>query len=60
MSIFFQSADLSRFEVSMHNPSRKLHKAMPTGALPYFDVLTDTHSRMSYDIIICMEKKYVN
>lgn len=44
----------------MHNPSRKLHKAMLAGALPYFNVLTDTRIRMSHVIIICMEKKYVN
>ena len=33
---------LRRFEVSLHNPSCKLHKAMRTGTLPYFNALADT------------------
>ena len=33
---------LRRFEVSLHNPSCKLHKAMRTGTLPYFNAPADT------------------
>lgn len=52
MSIFFRPGGLSRFEVSLHNPSRKLHKAMLSGALPYFNVLTDIRRCLPCSIII--------
>lgn len=60
MSIFVQLFRLSRLEVSLHNPSRKLHKAMSAGTLPYFNALTDTRRCLSYSIIIRIGKEYVN
>ena len=60
VSIFFRLCSLHRFEVSLHNPSRKLHKAMLTGTLPYFFALTDTHCCLSYNSIIQSIKIYVN
>lgn len=60
MSIFFQLFSYSRFEVSLHNPSCKLRKAMPAGALPYFIALTDIRRCLSCAIIIRNDEKYVN
>jgi len=59
-SIFFQLYSLRRFEVSLHNPSCKLRKTMPTGALSYLNALTDTRRCLPCTIIIRGKRKYVN
>ena len=56
----FSFENLRRFEVSLHNPSCKLHKTMHTGALPYFNALTDTRRCLPYVIIVHSRRKYVN
>jgi len=48
----FSLSAYRRFEVSLHNPSCKLRKAMPAGALPYFNALTDTRRCLLYTSII--------
>lgn len=57
---FLSAFCLSRFEVSLHNPSCKLHKAMLSGALPYFNVFADIHRCLPCNSIIYMVRKYVN
>ena len=59
-SIFFQLYSLRRFEVSLHNPSCKLRKTMPTGALSYLNALTDTRRCLPCTIVIRGKRKYVN
>ena len=59
-SIFFRPLSLRRFEVSLHNPSCKLHKTMPAGALSYFSALTDTRRCLPCIIIIRTWRNDVN
>lgn len=60
MHFLSATQSLRRFEVSLHNPSCKLHKAMRTGTLPYFNAPADTRRCLPCKIIICAGKTYVN
>ena len=56
---FLSAFSLRRFEVSLHNPSRKLRKAMRSGTLPCLSALTGTR-RCLPSIIIHKLQKYAN
>ena len=57
-TFFVQSIDIG--PVSLHNPSCKLRKTMPAGALSYFSALTDTRRCLPCIIIIRTWRNDVN